>query len=258
MARKTPTYRPVSITIWDDVNFLALSDEAKLLFLHFLTSSECPIPGILLAGEGTVSERLNWPTSRVRDRYCEITRNDLDVRWEGRVLWCANAFKHQPVAGPNAMKAMAPWWRNIPLVSFKHDVWLSLRLACKGWSHDFKELFDEPERVAIVAVSPSDQVPLPLCEPLTERGTPTPSPQGVPQGVGYRRGGVQQQHQDQDLDPQVFDRSGPEPSAHGGGDLDRPQVGPSSYSDRSDADALKLYDELKGAGFRFPGKGGDA
>lgn len=250
MARKTPFYRPVSITIWDDIGFHGLSDDARQLWLFFLTSSECPIPGILIAGESTVSDRIGWPVVRVRSAFVEIVEKRFRVAWEGRVLWCMNGFKHQPVCGPKAMVPMATAWRNIPDVSFKHDIWRALRDACRGWSDKFRELFDEPQRRAFVAASPVDQIALPILSPPT----PIPNPHTQPP---YPRGSLQEQQQQQDLEQQVFDSSFREPSTHGGGDLVQPPPEP-AYSSRTDRGALELFAELKAGGFRFPLKGGAA
>jgi hypothetical protein len=254
VARKTPTYRPVSITIWDDIRFLSLSDSAKLLWLHFLTSSECPIPGVLVASELMVAERMGWTPERVRVTYAELVHKGMSVSWEGRVVWCANGFKHQPVAGPNAIKAMATAWRNIPEVSFKHALWCSFRDATKGWSKDFREMIVEPPRRVIAATSPIDQVPLPLSEPRT----PTPSPQGVPP-PRTPTGSVQDQDQDQDLEQEVLDLSS-SPKQSGGGDLDpRAQAAPKLALVR-DPEVLAEYERLRAAGGwgAVPPKGGAA
>jgi len=256
VARKTPTYRPVSITIWDDHKFLALSDPAQLLFMYFLTASECPIPGVLLAGEATVAERRGWPVERVRSLYAEIIRKGLDVRWEGRVLWTPKSFKHQPVQGPNAMRSMASWWLNIPDVSFKHALWCAMRDACKGWSKEFRELFAEPERVVVVVASPVDQVSLPIAgfesnpvpQPRYEPLPPTPLGNPFPQGVGYKTPGVQDQHQDHHQHLESF-RSSSSPTEQGGGD----QAQGAGYAARVDPGAIEVLQQYLG---RAPAKGG--
>lgn len=262
MARKTPTYRPVSITMWDDIRFLSLSDDAQLLWCFFLTSSECPIPGVLLASEAMVAERKGWPVEKVRHLFAEHVAKGMNVYWEGRVLWCLNGFKHQPIAGPNALFPMATAFRNLPDVSFRHALWCAIREASKGWSQKFRELFTEPPRVSLVAVSPVDQVSLPFDTDRRvaqlPRGprTPTGSPYQVPP-PRTPTPSLQDQEQEQDLEQEVVNRSSfSEPSTSGGGDLDpRAQPTPAVVEVR-DPDAYAEYQRsLEVLGFR-PTKGG--
>jgi hypothetical protein len=253
VARKTPTWRPISITIWDDLRFTGLSDSAKLLWLFFLSSSECAIAGVLVASELMVAERMGWTPERVRVTYAELVHKGMSVSWEGRVVWCRNGFKHQPVCGPNAMIPMSTAWRNLPDVSFKHDMWKAIKDASRGWSDKFRELFPEPPRRVIVATSPVDQVPLPLSEPRTPTPSPTPYPHGVPP-PRTPTGSVQEQ--EQDLEQDVFDLSSSS-EQRDRGDHDPAHPGPKLQVVR-DPDMLEQYEQLKAQGFRFNGKGGAA
>jgi hypothetical protein len=257
MARKTPTYRPISITIWDDIRFHGLSEDAKLLWLFLLTSSECPIPGILIAGETTVSERIGWPVDRVRSVFAELVAKHINVLWEGRVVWCVNGLKHQPVCNPNQLKSIATAFRNVPDVSFKHALWRALREACKSWSVMFGDFFVEPSRVVAASVSPTAQIELPTLS-STNRYQPQIA---LPTLSSINRypldPGVLEQEQHQDLELQSLRSSSvSEPATTAGRDLD-PRAHPAptqAYASRVDPGAIEVLQQFMAG--KMPTKGG--
>lgn len=260
MARKTPTYRPVSITIWDDIRFSSLSDDGKLLWLFFLTSSSCPIPGVLIASAVQVGEQIGWTADRVRSTFAELVHKGINVAWEGRVVWCANSFKHQPVAGPNPMKSMATAFANLPPVSFRHALWLSIKEATRGWSQAFRDLFPEPPRVIATAVSPVDQVVMPWSTPSpTPSRTPSVTPSSTPSPTPSLQD-PSLQDQEQDLEQESLISSS-WPSAIGGGDQAQgpPPWPPGTptlrdeYAERVDPGAIEVLHQYLG---RAPAKGG--
>lgn len=137
-------YRPISIRLWNDRRFRALSGDGRMLWLHLLSCPATGIPGVIIAGDATIAELLDWTPERVRVSFDEIVRAGINVRREGRVVWLINSLKHQPPAGPNAIVYWSKYWDDIPLGALKHDMWQALRNACKSWSKKFADLFPEP------------------------------------------------------------------------------------------------------------------
>jgi hypothetical protein len=228
----------VSITIWDDLRFQSLTDDAKLLWLFFLTSSPCPIPGVMIASELVVAEQIGWRPERVRYAFAELVSKGINVAWEGRVLWCRNGFRHQPVAGPNPMKSMATAFLNIPDVSFKHALWVALREATKGWSSAFRDLFPEPKRPVVRTTAPVDvdQVPLPFSGAM------------APVLDLHRCTGQVEKDLKRPTDPDLA--PGDDPVAKG---LRTGSTTGSRYSARTDPEALEIFARLQAGGFRsFP------
>lgn len=137
-------WRPIDVRLWNDRKFLALSDEGKLLWLYLLTCPETlSIPGVIVAGEAAIAERLEWLPQRFRERFAEVERCLL-VHREGRLIWLPNALRYQPPSNPNAVKSWAKCWDDVPEGRLKMDVWQALKLACKSWSGLFSKGFPQP------------------------------------------------------------------------------------------------------------------
>jgi hypothetical protein len=135
-------YRPIDVRLWSDRRFLSLSDEGKLLWVFLLTTpSTLSIPGVIIGGEASLSEQLGWSVEQFREQFQEIVRVGLKVRMEGRVWWLTNAMKYQPPKNPNAVKAWAKAWDEIPEVDLKRLIWQAAKIACKTWNILFTKLF---------------------------------------------------------------------------------------------------------------------
>lgn len=143
--RVVAKYRPVDTRVWDDRKFLSLSNDARLLWMHLLTSPNAlPIPGVIVAGPASISERLGWPVEQFGKRFAEVQQSGLAVSREGTLVWLRNATKYQPPANPNMVIGWSKCWDDVPEGSLKHDIWQALKIACKGWSRIFEKRFPEP------------------------------------------------------------------------------------------------------------------
>lgn len=140
-------YRPIDLRLWNDRKFLALGDEAKLLWLYLLTSSSTiSIPGVIIAGEAAMAEHLGWTVERFRERFTEIVRVGLSVRRDGRLTWLPNALRYQKPSNPNAVKGWAKVWDDVPEGELKIELWQALKIACKSWNGIFDRRFSKPLR----------------------------------------------------------------------------------------------------------------
>lgn len=138
-------YRPVDVRVWNDRKFLSLSSDARLLWLFLLTTpSALPIPGVVIGGEGAISEQLGWTVERYRERFQELLKSGLSIRCEGRTIWLENALRYQPPCNPNMVKAWAKAWDDVPESPIKLDIWKAIKIACKSWTRLFDKLFPEP------------------------------------------------------------------------------------------------------------------
>jgi uncharacterized phage protein (TIGR02220 family) len=141
-------YRPIDVRVWNDRKFLALSSDARLLWLFLLTTpSTLSIPGVVIGGEAALAEQLGTVPSLLRERFRELVKVGLSVRNEGRLTWLPNALKYQPPHNPNQVKAWAKAWDDVPEGPLKREIWEALKVACKSWSQLFARLFAEPFQV---------------------------------------------------------------------------------------------------------------
>ncbi len=138
-------YRQVDVRLWSDRKFLSLSNEGRVLWCLLLTApATLPIPGVILGGEGTLSEQLGWSVEQYRSVFAELTAKGLAVKSEGRLTWLPNALRYQPPRNSNQLTGWAKTWDDVPECSLKREIWESLKIACKSWSKLFARLFAEP------------------------------------------------------------------------------------------------------------------
>ena len=151
-------YRPVDQRIWSDRKFLSLSDDGRMLWLFLLTTSFTkPIPGVIVASEVALADELGWTLKRYQIGYAELVAKGFAVAREGKLLWLKNGLKYQSVAGPKAIIGMSKIWDDIPESNLKHELWQSLKIACKTWDKLFAKGFPEPIRYPIPRGFTQDQ-----------------------------------------------------------------------------------------------------
>jgi hypothetical protein len=139
------TFRQVDIRIWHDRKFLACNDDGRMLWLFLLTTTFArSIPGVIVAGNGAMSEELGWSPSRLGRGFLELTDKGLTYRREGRLTWLPNALKYQPVGGENAIIGMGKIWDDIPDGPLKLEIWEALRIVLKRWSGLFAKHLPKP------------------------------------------------------------------------------------------------------------------
>jgi hypothetical protein len=101
-------YRRVSARTWNDDAFRALSrpePSAQVLWLWLLTGPcTTPVPGIVLAGLGTMSDHLGWRYEATRRCWQEIAGAGMaEGDWTNSLTWLPNAVYHNPPESPNVV-----------------------------------------------------------------------------------------------------------------------------------------------------------
>jgi hypothetical protein len=107
-------YRRVSARTWNDDAFRALSrpePSAQVLWLWLLTGPcTTPVPGIVLAGLGTMSDHLGWRHEATRRCWQEIAGAGMaEGDWANSLAWLPNAVYHNPPESPNVVTG----WRKL-------------------------------------------------------------------------------------------------------------------------------------------------
>jgi hypothetical protein len=154
----------VTVHIWDDEKFLALSDDSKLIFLRLLTGPETTLlPGVVEADELSLSRAFLKPSdslSKVMPKLLEratkatqeIEKEEMLVRGGHRLIWLPNGWRHNLPASPNVVVSWRTNWNNLPDNSLKPQILWSLAqatLACsKPYQEAFRKAFESlPEEV---------------------------------------------------------------------------------------------------------------
>lgn len=94
-------YRTVSVRVWRDKRFRALSDRAQIVFLRLLTGPETTrVPGLVEAGRLQLAEALWWEPEDFDAAWGEIEHAELAVcDWRSQLVYLPRALKHRPIYG---------------------------------------------------------------------------------------------------------------------------------------------------------------
>lgn len=108
-----PRYRRVSLAIWSDQRFRALSapgPSAQHLWLWFLTGPSTQIlPGVIRSGMAGIAETLRWPLPATRRCWDEIAAQGMaQADWDVLLIWLPKAIEHNQPESPNVVTS----WRN--------------------------------------------------------------------------------------------------------------------------------------------------
>lgn len=127
-------YRPISVDMWDDAKFVALSVEAKLLWVCVLAGPHTRnLPGLAVVGLGALSDTMRMKPSVIEKVFAELLASDL-IQYDERtrVLRIPNAPRYNPPANANVVRGWRKTFDRIPDCPLKHDHIESLRTAANG------------------------------------------------------------------------------------------------------------------------------
>ena len=87
-------YRKISVSMWDDVWFVELSKDAKLLFIYLVTNSMCNQAGMYVIS----MKKLEFETGISRDRITSLfeeLQDKVEFFEKDRVVWVKNFSRYQ-------------------------------------------------------------------------------------------------------------------------------------------------------------------
>lgn len=108
-----PRYRRISIRVWRDEKFLALSapkPNARDLWIWLIVGPlTTPVPGVVLASLPVMADRIGWPLAATRRCWDEIAQLGMaSADWAHGLIWLPQAVRHNAPESPNVVKA----WRS--------------------------------------------------------------------------------------------------------------------------------------------------
>lgn len=142
-ARRAPPYRPVAVTVWQDMS--GLSDDAKLLVLRLRTGPESlPIPGVVPVGRAALAESMGWATAKI-DRVLRelIAAGHIEANFPARLFWVPAAAEDAPPQNPNVILGWGRYVGLIPECGLNGVIGQSLRALCTRRGDPFVAAFDE-------------------------------------------------------------------------------------------------------------------
>ncbi len=144
------THQPVPCSLWEDKDFLKLSDTAKIIFVYLLTTKHASSLGIYLFKEGYALEDMRISDSKkFRNAFAEVQASGLiDYDLESRVVLVRRYFlSSNPLLFPNQIKAIKTFLETLPkthLVYALKTVLRSPEVIDKGKN---EEALEELERL---------------------------------------------------------------------------------------------------------------
>lgn len=133
-------YRKISVRIWNDAAFAALSDDGKLAFFFVLTHPHMTPLGAMRATVSGLAEELDWTSERLAKAFREASAKGLLMADVGaRCVFLPNFIKHNPPESPNVVKAWEKCLDDIPECDLKTlSVQSAMRFA-SGMSDAFSK-----------------------------------------------------------------------------------------------------------------------
>lgn len=235
-----PRHREVSVQVWDDKAFGALSKpkaNAQTLWLRLLCGPETtPIPGVVRAGLASLAEALDWTIRDTTRCWEEISAlNMASADWKARVIWLPNAFKHR---GPRSEQDVKGWrrvWAELPECDLRAAIDNGVTAALKGYHQKLQDAWHTPNGLSKATPKDSANTSANTSASATASATARPSTNTTanttPNGSTLheeerKKGRDQKQDQDPGLAAGIAPCGNVEKSPRGGKrrDHDRPQA----------------------------------
>lgn len=133
-------YQKIESKIWHDEKFKKLSDDAKILFLYFLTSPHSNILGAYVLPKEYIIADLKWSSKRLSKPFAELLKSELCFYENStELLLVANHLKHNPIENPNQAKSAAKSLNDLP----KSSIFQYLKLLDKPFLKPLTELLNK-------------------------------------------------------------------------------------------------------------------
>jgi hypothetical protein len=124
-------YRKIHIKMYSDAKFCALSPpkpSGQYLWIYLMTGPHtCAVPGLSVAGEYGLAEKLKWPIAAFRRCFAEIA--DLGMAkadWRAGVIWLPKGLAYNPPENPNIITGWRTHWALVPECPLKTEAALAI------------------------------------------------------------------------------------------------------------------------------------
>ena len=156
VGRKVSRYSKVERRMWGDEKFRALSPappNAQTLWVYLLTGPHnTSIPGLFVAGVGSLSDALRWPVDDTRRCLEEITKPSAKPSGKAKAMakcdpttglvWLPNAIASNQPESPNVVIGWRSVWDLLPECRLRDEAESTLRTALAIISDSYAHAFD--------------------------------------------------------------------------------------------------------------------
>jgi hypothetical protein len=135
-------YRKIDPRIWNDAKFVALSDNAKLVFFMLLTHPNMTALGAMRATLSGLAEELGWSVEAFREAFREATEKGMVEHDQKACLIALPKFiQYNPPESPNVIKAWASSLDLLPECALRTRVITRFKDYTEGLTEGFRDAF---------------------------------------------------------------------------------------------------------------------
>lgn len=134
-------YRKISVCIWNDAKFMALSHDAKLIVFFMLTHPALTQIGALRANVPGLACELGMDLEAFSKGFKEVLVQGI-VKHDAKLLiWFPNFLKYNLPESPNVVKSWHYGYNELPESQLKMDILEGVKVVVDGLSQGFREAF---------------------------------------------------------------------------------------------------------------------
>ena len=134
-------YRKISVCIWNDAKFMALSNDAKLIVFFMLTHPDLTQLGALRANVPGLACELGMELEAFTKGFQEVLTQGI-VKHDGKLLfWFPNFLRYNLPESPNVVKSWHYGYMELPESELRTDILVGVKALVDGLSQGFREAF---------------------------------------------------------------------------------------------------------------------
>ena len=134
-------YRKISVCIWNDAKFLALSHDAKLVVFFMLTHQDLTQLGALRATIPGLACELGMELETFGKAFEEVLHQGIVEYDEKLLFWFPNFLKHNLPESPNVVKSWHYGYRQLPETPLRAEILLGVKELVATLTQGFREAF---------------------------------------------------------------------------------------------------------------------
>lgn len=137
-------FRKIDPRIWNDAKFMALSDNAKLVFFLLLSHPHQTSLGAMRATLPGLAAELGWTEKIFREAFSEVLSKGM-VKHDERasILWLPNFIRYNRPESPNVVKAWVSAADLLPECPQKFECLQAVKVFLEGFPKAFTEALPE-------------------------------------------------------------------------------------------------------------------
>lgn len=148
-------YRKISVCIWNDAKFMALSNDAKLIVFFMLTHPDLTQLGALRNNLPGLACELGMAFEAFQKGFDEVFTQGI-VKHDGKLLfWFPNFLKYNLPESPNVVKNWHNGFGGLPESTLKDEILFGAKATVDALSKAFQEAFAKTFAEELAQPSPN-------------------------------------------------------------------------------------------------------